>query len=255
MPDKRLPTDEVIINANEQGVTRMLLIGGSVEQSKQAIQLSQTHIDTFSTTVGVHPHCAKDAGDNFIDELRQLATNYHVVAIGECGLDFNRNFSPADIQLQVFEQQLQLAGELGLPVYLHERDAFDQQIDLLTQYSDKLNGGVVHCFTGGKEQAEAYLQLGFFIGITGWVCDPKRGESLRDALSVIPLDRILLETDAPYLMPKTLKTKSRNNQPANLPHIAQAVAQLKNIDINILQQHCWQNSITLFPMEPACAVG
>ncbi|GAA0854463.1 TatD family hydrolase [Aliiglaciecola litoralis] len=250
MPDKRLPLEEVINGAEAQDVLGIVLIGTDVEQSQQALELtrdaSAVHL---AATAGVHPHNAKDVKQGYIEELRQLASAQNVVAIGECGLDFNRNFSPADAQLRVFEQQLELACELGLPVYLHERDAFEPQIRLLNQYAPRLKGAIVHCFTGSKQQAEAYLQLGFSIGITGWVCDPKRGDALREALSVIPLDRLLLETDAPYLMPKTLKTKSRNNQPANLPHIAQEVAAIKKVDIQYLKQCCWRNSINFFELE------
>ena len=132
---------------------------------------------------------------------------------------------------------------------MHERDAFEQQIKLLSKHRASLSGGVVHCFTGSLLQMQEYIDLGFYIGITGWVCDPKRGDALRQAVSKLPLNRVLLETDAPYLMPKTLKSKSRNNQPANLPHIAQAVASIMNIGLSELQQCSLDNALTLFQLE------
>lgn len=251
MPDKRLPLEEVVASAIDNDVKGMLLIGSHVEQSKQALALTSSNDARLISSVGVHPHNAKDAAQGYLDQLRQLAHDPNVVAIGECGLDFNRNFSPPDTQLRVFEEQLELATEVDLPVYLHERDAFEQQISLLKKYQSRLKGGVVHCFTGTKAQALAYLELGFYIGVTGWVCDPKRGDSLRDALSVIPIDRLLLETDSPYLYPKTLKSKSRNNQPANLPHIAQAVADIKGVELQYLKQSCWRNTIRFFSLDLA----
>jgi TatD DNase family protein len=172
------------------------------------------------------------------------------VAIGECGLDFNRNFSTPEQQLLAFEQQLKLACELDLPVFLHERDAFDPQIELLTKYHKELKGGVVHCFTGNIEQMSRYLDLGLYIGITGWVCDLKRGQALRDAVKSLPLNRILLETDAPYLRPKGLannrKVDNGNNEPAYLPYIAEEVAGLMATDINTIQVASLNNTQTLF---------
>lgn len=249
LPDKRLPFDQIGPNAIENDVTGMLLIGSHVEQSKQALELTSSGLATLVASAGVHPHNAKDVADGYLLQLEQLAKHAKVVAIGECGLDFNRNFSPANVQLRVFEEQLELATQVNLPVYLHERDAFEQQISLLKKYQSRLTGGVVHCFTGTREQANAYLELGFYIGVTGWVCDPKRGDQLRDALADIPLDKLLLETDSPYLFPKTLKSKSRNNQPANLPHIAKTVADIKDVELQYLKQSCWRNTIRFFDLD------
>lgn len=254
VPDKRLPLEDVVASAVGNDVKGMLLIGSHVEQSKQALALTSSLSATLISSAGVHPHNAKDVATGYLDQLRQLALDPNVVAIGECGLDFNRNFSPPNIQLRVFEEQLALATEVDLPVYLHERDAFEQQLSLLKKYRSRLKGGVVHCFTGTREQALAYLDLGFYIGVTGWVCDPKRGDSLRDALSVIPIDKLLLETDSPYLYPKTLKSKSRNNQPANLPHIAQAIADIKEVELQYLKQSCWRNTMHFFSLDVASEI-
>lgn len=249
LPDKRLDPETTLQNAIEQGVEKMLLIGTSEQHSFAASKLVSQYSSNMVCTAGVHPHNAKDVSDDYIEQLTQLATQKGVVAIGECGLDFNRNFSPPEQQLVVFEQQLQLACELQLPVYLHERDAFEQQISLLKKYIVDLPGAIVHCFTGTKEQMQAYASLGCFFGITGWVCDPKRGADLRQALPHIPIEKILLETDAPYLKPKTLKTKTRNNEPANVPHIAQYIAELLNLDVQYLKQHCWRNTLSVLNLE------
>lgn len=246
MPDKRLSVDSVLEGALSADVVFMLLTGTSVEASAASLALAHQHPHRLFSTAGVHPHNAKDVSADFNAQLTRLARDPHVLAIGECGLDFNRNFSPVADQMRVFEQQLELACTLQLPVFLHERDAFDQQLGLLDKYIDDLVGGVAHCFTGNTQQMQAYLDRGLYIGVTGWVCDPKRGRDLRDAIADLPLSRVLLETDAPYLMPKTLKNAGNTNVPANLPHIAQQVAQCMSQPLSTLQQASWHNSQALF---------
>jgi TatD DNase family protein len=196
----------------------------------------------------VHPHDAANVSEGFIDNLRQLASHDKVKAIGECGLDFNRNFSPQDKQIEVFKQQLELASELEMPVFLHERDAFEQQIKIL----DCFHGltGVAHCFTGTVEQMHIYLEMGLYIGVTGWLCDPKRGASLREAVLELPLERLLIETDAPFLTPKGLKTKEgdkvRRNEPCYLPHIVEAIAEIKGIVASDIAKASTDNARSLF---------
>lgn len=249
LTDKRLDAGALVESACLADVQRIAVTGTSVEGSEQALYLAHKYPNQLVSTAGVHPHYAKDVDDHYLSNLANLAQDPQVVAIGECGLDFNRNFSPPEIQIKVFEQQLLLAAELSLPVFLHERDAFEQQIRLLSKHRASITGGVVHCFTGSLSQMQQYVDLGFYIGVTGWVCDPKRGEALREAVSQLPLDKVVLETDAPYLMPKTLKSKSRNNQPANLPHIAQAVASIMNVELSELQRCSTENALTLFQLE------
>ncbi|MCV2884585.1 TatD family hydrolase [Aestuariibacter sp. AA17] len=246
LSDPRLSETSTITNAFTAGVECMVGIGTSVEESRLANQRAVEYPNRVFSTAGIHPHYAKDATPRFIDDLRQLASQPSVIAVGECGLDYNRNFSPKVDQLRVFEAQLALACELKLPVFLHERDAFDDQIMLLKMYQKDLVGGVAHCFTGTREEMLVYLELGLYIGITGWVCDDKRGQALQSAVKCLPLDRIVLETDAPYLFPKTLKPKSRTNVPANLPHIAKYVAALMEVDVPNLQNAAWQNTLSLF---------
>ena len=248
LADKRLSEPHIIHDAFDANVKFLAATGTDIDESHKAADIAACHPGFVFSTAGVHPHYAKDVADDYLQSLRTLAQRAEVIAIGECGLDFNRNFSPADTQLRVFEQQLELAVELQLPVFLHERDAFEQQIALLSKYRDKLVGGVVHCFTGDEKQIKGYLELDLYIGITGWVCDPKRGEDLREAVKHLPLERLLLETDAPYLFPKSLKTKSRTNVPANLPHIAEHVAGIMGVELQVLQSQVLKNSFSLFQL-------
>lgn len=248
--DKRLVFLPVFERALAADVNHIVITGTSLHKSQQAILLAQQYPQHLWTTAGVHPHDASEFTIQTLNALRTLAKSNCVVAIGECGLDFNRNFSTPEQQFFAFEQQLRLACELGLPVFLHERDAFEVQIELLTKYHKELSGGVVHCFTGDTIQMNRYLDLGLYIGITGWVCDLKRGQALRDAIKALPLNRVLLETDAPYLRPKGLannrKVDNGNNEPAYLPFIAEAVASLMATDIEVLQLACQVNTQALF---------
>ncbi len=158
--------------------------------------------------------------------LRDLAKLPEVVAIGECGLDYNRDFSPRPIQDKWFEAQIQLASELKMPLFLHERDAHQRFVEILSKYSNTLDKVVVHCFTGNAQELDKYLSMGFYIGITGWICDDRRGTHLRDLVRRIPLDRLMLETDAPFLTPRDMRPQpaDRRNEPAFLPHILNTVA-------------------------------
>lgn len=237
--------EAVIAHAVSNGVTSMLLIGSTLHESTQNLLVCQKYQACYSTA-GVHPHQAAQVDSDWLIPLRQLLHHPKIVAVGECGLDFNRDFSPRPIQQQVFAEQLQLAKALAKPVYLHERDAFETQISMLVE--QHISQGVAHCFTGDTQQLKAYLDLGLYIGITGWVCDERRGHNLQQALRYIPADRLLLETDAPYLLPRTLtpKPKSRRNEPAFLPFIAETVAALTGVDMATLSANTLSNSQRLF---------
>lgn len=236
---------EVLQRAHGAGVAQLVLIGSDITESQQNIGFCQRHSGCFSTA-GVHPHQAAQVSDTWLSDLKQLLIQPEVVAVGECGLDFNRDFSPRPAQQQVFAEQLQLAKLSVKPVYLHERDAFATQLAMLTE--QQIQHGVAHCFTGDIAQVKAYLDLGLYIGITGWLCDERRGEALRQALHYIPLDRLLLETDAPYLLPRDLSPKpaSRRNEPAFLPHIASVVASLRQLTTEALATQLLANSQQLF---------
>ena len=208
---------QVLERARAAGVS-VIVTGTTVEESRRALALG------LPCTAGVHPHHARECGEDTIFQLRQLAENSNVVAIGECGLDFNRNYSPHPDQEKWFLKQAELAREIGKPLFLHSRDAHPRFSQLLKSIA--VQKAVAHCFTGEREELHAYLDLGLYIGITGWICDERRGKHLVELVRDIPRERLLLETDAPYLTPRDMKPqpKARRNEPAFLPHILHAVA-------------------------------
>ncbi len=217
----------VLARASQAGVTHVVVTGTSVDSSRDARTLVQAHPSTLTSTAGVHPHDAKTFDDATLDALRELAASPGVVAIGECGLDFNRNYSPPAAQRLCFEQQVLLAGELGMPLFLHERDAHAAFLDILARHRDKFPRAVVHCFTGTRHELLAYLDLDLHIGITGWVCDERRGQALAEIIQEIPPTRLMIETDSPYLIPRTMRPKPRHrrNEPAFLTWIRDRIAQ------------------------------
>jgi TatD DNase family protein len=243
-------TAELLQRARAAGVTGMLATGTSVQSSRQALALAEQHPGVWATA-GVHPHGAKDYGAQASAELAALWPHRRVVAVGECGLDYNRMFSPREAQRHAFQDQLLAAGRTGKPLFLHCRDAFDDFHAMLKDATAQGATGVVHCFTGSAAEAEACLALGLDIGITGWVTDLARGAGLREALQAIPLDRLHLETDAPYLRPKNAGKTRPYNEPALLPHVASAVAQLKGVPVEHLARQAAANSRRLFSLGDA----
>lgn len=225
--------EAVLADAARAGVGSVIITGTSVEVSEQALVMARSSLAEqpveLYTTAGVHPHDAKSWGEPSAEALRRLARESQVVALGECGLDFNRNFSSPEDQLRCFEAQLALAAELGKPVFLHQRDAHDAFMPILRRYRDRLASAVVHCFTGTGDELSDYLALDCHIGITGWLCDPKRGAGLRELVGRIPSERLMIETDAPYLLPKTLpeKPKGNRNEPKFLPYVLNTLAQCR----------------------------
>lgn len=227
----RKDLDAVLARAGGVGVQQLVVTGTSVHGSTEAQLLAAAYEQLFSTA-GIHPHDAKEGGPAAIATLRSLAATSEVVAIGECGLDYNRDFSPRDVQRQCFEAQLQLAAETGLPVFLHERDAHDDFLAMLVNARPTLRAIVVHCFTGSAAELEAYLALDAHIGITGWICDERRGSHLQRLVANIPANRLMVETDAPFLLPRDMrpKPKSRRNEPSYLPHVLSTVARCRQED-------------------------
>ncbi len=217
---------ELIQRAIDVQVTHMLITGSDLAHSRGACQLAQQYPLQLRATAGVHPHHAKDMTEADIPALRSLLDESLVIAVGECGLDYFRNFSTHEQQEQAFRWQLQLAVDSGKPVFLHERDAHEQFVSIIKEYLPYISGGVAHCFTGTVEQVKSYVDMGLYVGITGWICDERRGQNLRDAVRQIPLDRLLIETDAPYLIPRDLrpKPKSHRNEPMYLPAVLQRIA-------------------------------
>jgi len=215
--------DAVIGRARDAGVRRMIVTGTSVEATHAAVELARGRPGTLFATSGIHPHDASRATPAALGEIADLARAPEVRAIGECGLDFDRDFSPRPAQEAAFEAQLELAVERKLPVFLHERAAHDRFVAILAKFRPRLSAAVVHCFTGGARELDAYLALDLHIGITGWICDERRGTGLRPLMARIPADRLMLETDAPFLTPPVEK-KSRRNEPAFLTHVLETVA-------------------------------
>jgi len=216
--------EQVVAKAAEHNVSPLIITGTSLRNSVDAVRYAGRFPGKLYSTAGVHPHDAKSCNKETIPKLKELAAQPQVVAIGECGLDYNRDFSPRDVQRQWFASQLQLAQELKMPLFLHERDAFSDFAAMLKEH--KVQKAVVHCFTGGEKELMAYLDMGLYIGITGWICDERRGKHLKGLVKRIPLDRLMIETDAPFLTPRDLKVKPADgrNEPMFLPHILEAVA-------------------------------
>jgi TatD DNase family protein len=227
----------------------MIVTGTDIHHSRLALELNHRYPDTLLTTAGVHPHQASEFDNNTTAVLRGLCVKAPVVAVGECGLDYNRNYSAPEAQRQAFEAQLQLACELRLPVFLHQRDAHDDFVSMLKDYRKELPGAVAHCFTGNVNEALEYVDMGMYIGITGWICDERRGADLQHAVREIPVDRIMLETDAPYLLPRDLKqvpVQKRRNEPCFLPHICKVTAACMGIDQSRLADNALQNTCRFF---------
>ena len=250
---------DVIQRAQLAGLQALVAIGTDIDSSRQCIDIARQFTDCVVATAGIHPHNADSVNPLALESLRQLAQDERVSAIGETGLDYKRNFSSPASQRSAFVAQLDIAVEIGKPIYLHERDAFDDQIDILSNYRDSLAGGLAHCFTGTTEQARAYLDLGLHIGITGWLCDPRRGQDLRQAVKHIPLDRLILETDAPYLLPRHLNRQilaipqKRRNEPCLLPQIAEFLADILGCSLAELCHATTRNSRSLFFYDPGAS--
>lgn len=219
--------DAVMARAAAAGVTRMLVTGSSEAVTRRAIELSRAHAGVLYATCGVHPHHAADLTEATLPALRALAREAEVRAVGECGLDYFRDFSPRELQRRAFGWQLELARATGKPVFLHQREAHEDFLALLKEHG--IAHGVAHCFTAGEKERDAYLELGLHIGITGWINDERRGLHLREVVRGIPADRLMLETDAPYLLPRDIRPapKSRRNEPHYLPWVLNAVARAR----------------------------
>ena len=240
----------VIERARAAGVTRMIVTGATRSGSEHAVELATTRPGQLYATAGVHPHHASEYDADTDALLAKLAGVAAVVAVGECGLDYFRNFSPADAQKKAFAAQLAIAVDAQKPVFLHQRDAHDDFVGMLGEQIANLVGGVAHCFTGGPREMNEYLEMGLYIGITGWVCDERRGHELQEAIPHLPLDRILLETDTPYLMPRDLPEKlaGRRNEPCVLPHVLQTVAKLMGRDVDEVASAATRNTEMLFKL-------
>lgn len=218
--------DALLARAAHAGVSQMVVTGSSAAESAASVRLAQAHPQRLFATAGVHPHLAQEWDALVAADIAATAAHDCVVAVGETGLDFYRDLSPREDQERAFIEHLQLAAQIGKPLFLHERDAFARFHPILREHRSHLGAVVVHCFTGEDAALDAYLELDLHIGITGWICDERRGSHLREMVPRIPVDRLMVETDSPYLLPRDLrpKPKSRRNEPMHLPHVLRQVA-------------------------------
>jgi len=240
--------ERIIENAHAAGV-RVIITGSSLYSSLCAAEFCADYSgEKVYFTAGIHPHDAKNCDKEALKRIREIVRDNteNIVAVGECGLDYDRMFSPAEVQVKAFEDQLEIAGESGLPLFLHERDAADDFIKILEKNPDLAKRAVVHCFTGDRETVQAYLSLGCMIGITGWVCDERRNQSLVDALDVIPADRLMAETDGPYLLPRGIKGLKNPNVSENVIYVVRKIAEIKNVGEDELRRQILDNTDKFF---------
>ena len=217
---------QVLQRARDAGVAQIVVTGASRDHSPKALALAQAHPGFLFATAGVHPHHATEYTDECDAELRALHAHPEVVAVGECGLDYFRDFSPRPAQRRAFERQLQIGIDTGKPLFLHQRDAHADFIAIMREFDGRLGPAVVHCFTGSRAELFDCLDRDWHIGITGWLCDERRGQHLRELVKHIPANRLMIETDAPYLLPRTVRPapSHRRNEPMYLAHIVEELA-------------------------------
>jgi TatD DNase family protein len=247
----------VIDRARAAGVSRMIVTGSSLESSRRALDLAREWPGVLYATAGVHPHHASDLRVEHVPAFRELLMQPEVVAAGECGLDYFRNYSPHDDQERAFRLQLELAIETRRPLFLHQRDAHGDFVRILRDYGAALPPAVAHCFTGTADEVDDYVAMGLYVGITGWICDERRGLHLRDVVRRIPAERLMIETDGPYLLPRDLRPKpaSRRNEPAFLPHVARAVATARGETFEALARSSTAAATAFFALPAAPDAG
>lgn len=248
--------ESVLARSRQAGVSELLITATDLEMARRAIDFAESH-DLYCTA-GIHPHEAKSAPDDFLRELDSLCDSPRVKAVGETGLDFNRNFSPPDVQRVVFDLQLGLAANRGLPAFVHDRDSDGAVFEALSRHMTDLPGAVVHCFTGAGSDLDRYLELGCHIGITGWICDERRGDTLRSLVRRIPPDRLLVETDAPFLLPHSTPegwhaahapaAHKRRNEPALLHLVVERIAVETGTDPAEVARRSAENARALFDL-------
>lgn len=239
----------VLERAAAAGVSAIVVAGVSTTTSRRGWEMANgTTSVRLLATAGIHPHHASEASVEALAEIENLAKEPGVVAVGECGLDYNRNFSPQDAQRRAFEEQLEIASRLGKPVYLHERDAHEDFTRIVEHWRPKLAGAVIHCFTGDRSALERYLAMDLHVGITGWICDERRGMHLRDLVKLVPRGRLMVETDCPYILPRDLPSKPPNgrNEPAFVAHVARTVAACRGEPFEDLSAHTTEAAMQLF---------
>ena len=240
--------DAVIERARRAGVMQMMTIGVNKKTSARAVKLAESHPGVYAS-VGVHPHDVKNCRESVIEDLKRLADNPKVRAWGEIGLDFNRMYSPREDQEKWFRKQLEIAGDLKLPMIFHERDSDGRFLEILKDHVTNKTEGVVHCFSGDQNELEQYLNLGLCIGITGILTIKGRGTRLRKLVPLIPADRLVVETDAPYLVPAPEKNHRRRNEPAFVKSVMLKLAEVRKEDPDQLAETVWHNTCKLYGLD------
>nr|WP_294926308.1 TatD family hydrolase [uncultured Flavobacterium sp.] len=245
-------TDDVVQDALDADVSQMILTGTSVRNSEESSRIAKEYPCILYSTAGIHPHDAKSFDAQSIAKLRNLLKQKQVVSVGECGLDFDRDFSPRNIQETCYKAQLELAIEVQKPLFLHERAAFTRFMEITKDYLSQLPKAVVHCFTGSLSEAKTYLDNGLYLGFTGAISDSKRFEHLKEVLQYVPLDRMMIETDAPFMLPKNVPNSllkryhERRCEPAFLPFVAGTVAQFKGVTLDKVAEETTKNAKGFF---------
>jgi TatD DNase family protein len=240
---------EVLIRAENAGVKAMMIVGVDKKSSQKAVSIAKTHANVFAS-VGVHPHDAKTCSEAVLADLQTLSESIQVCGWGEIGLDFNRMYSPKNVQERWFARQLELSDRLDLPVILHERDSNGRLLEMLKAHGETEKKRVVHCFSGTEKELMAYLDEGLYIGITGILTMRARGAELRRLAAMMPIDRILIETDAPFLTPAPQRNRHRRNEPAFLTNVLTTHAHKRNEEIHYLADVIWENSCLFFGVDP-----
>ena len=240
--------DEVIDRAVANDITKFGLICSRLSDLDKLLKIYKRYSKEMFFTIGVHPHHANEINAEYLEKLKEAISINNPHAIGEAGLDFFRNLSTYEEQIFAFEEQIKIAIETNKPLFLHQRDSHHDFIKILRKYSSDIKKAVVHCFTGTQKQLDDYLELDCYIGVTGWICDAKRNVELRETIKNIPLERLMIETDCPYLIPKNLPEKPKNNrnEPNNLNHIVAEISALINIDEDVLRNETFKNTLDFF---------
>jgi TatD DNase family protein len=240
--------EEVIKRSLLNGVGNICITGCDLRDSRRALSLAKKFPNNLISTCGIHPHYADSFSEKSEKEIQEICNDSLVKAIGETGLDFNRNYSDKKNQIKSFLAHIKLANSLNLPMFLHQRDAHEDFIDCLNKETPRTKC-VVHCFTGEKKELFNYLDRDFYIGLTGWICDPKRGSHLEELIPIIPLNRLLIETDSPYLLPKNLKVKGRRNEPAFLDEILKKIMSERKESEKKITEMLLKNSLSFFNLQ------
>jgi len=244
---RSFPKPEKIISDAEAAGIKCILTGSEYEENELVNDFVKTY-DVYGTA-GIHPHASDDAKESDIDRIREIILgNPRIVAVGETGLDYDHMYAKKENQLYYFKKLIDLAQELKKPMFLHERDAAEDFIECFKGHEDLCPLSVVHCYTGNKKTLEKLLDMGFYIGITGWICDERRADDLRDAVSILPLDRVMVETDAPYLTPRGFHLP-RTNVPQNITYVVKTLAGYMGVDEEELRLHALANTEKVFHLK------